>query len=231
MSRKVKWWSLSEWLDHSPSIAGVPSSRFCQPMWSSWWTNRSRNMYIWGFRARQHLRSFAPVMNDDDQMIFGDLVGLKLPDIRLTGEKKPEKISPRKPARPGIEPGPAAWQARMLPPVPQRWTNRSRGQILLHYHPPLWRCHRSGQPIPCYHIILKVLYLISFSTRQYAGPKLTCTIIQGDSKPLRQTLRVDRVNNKERFLLNNLCLLTHRFDITIDFFNLFLLFLRGCTSM
>ena len=35
--------------------------------------------------------------------------------------------------------------------------------------------------------------------------------IQGDLKPLRQTLRVDRVNNKEHFfLLNNLCLLTRR---------------------
>ena len=27
----------------------------------------------------------------DGQMIFGDLVGLKLPDIRLTGEEKPRK--------------------------------------------------------------------------------------------------------------------------------------------
>ena len=37
-------------------------------------------------------------MMDDyaGQMIFGDLEGLKLPDIRLTGEEKPEKTSPRK---------------------------------------------------------------------------------------------------------------------------------------
>ena len=35
--------------------------------------------------------------------------------------------------------------------------------------------------------------------------------IQGDSKPLRQTLRFDRANNKEHFLLNNLCLLTRGF--------------------
>ena len=28
-------------------------------------------------------------------MIFGDLVGLKRPDICLKGEEKPEKISPR----------------------------------------------------------------------------------------------------------------------------------------
>ena len=32
------------------------------------------------------------MMDDyDGQMIFGDLVGLKLPDIRLTGEEKPRK--------------------------------------------------------------------------------------------------------------------------------------------
>ena len=51
-------------------------------------------MYIWCFRARQHLRSLAPVMNADDndgQMIFGDVGGLKLPDICLIGEEKPRK--------------------------------------------------------------------------------------------------------------------------------------------
>ena len=33
------------------------------------------------------------IMDDDDdgQMIFGDLVGLKLPDICLTGEENPRK--------------------------------------------------------------------------------------------------------------------------------------------
>ena len=32
------------------------------------------------------------MMDDyDGQMLFGDLVGLKLPDIRLTGEEKPRK--------------------------------------------------------------------------------------------------------------------------------------------
>ena len=40
------------------------------------------------------------MMNDDDdndgQMIFGDLGGLMLPDICLTGEDNPEKTSPRK---------------------------------------------------------------------------------------------------------------------------------------
>ena len=69
-------------------------------------------MYIGGFWARQHLRSLAPVMNDDDndgQMIFGDLGGLKLPDICLTGDEKPrKKPHPGNLSRPGIEPGPAA---------------------------------------------------------------------------------------------------------------------------
>ena len=32
----------------------------------------------------------------DGQMIFRELVGLKLPDIRLTGEEKLRKTSPRK---------------------------------------------------------------------------------------------------------------------------------------
>ena len=36
--------------------------------------------------------------------------------------KKPEKPHPGNLSRPGIEPGPAAWQARMLPLAPQRWT-------------------------------------------------------------------------------------------------------------
>ena len=37
------------------------------------------------------------MMDDyDGQMIFGVRVGLKLPDIRLTGEEKPRKTSPRK---------------------------------------------------------------------------------------------------------------------------------------
>ena len=33
---------------------------------------------------------------NDGQMILGDLGGLKLPEICLTGEEKPRKTSPRK---------------------------------------------------------------------------------------------------------------------------------------
>ena len=36
--------------------------------------------------------------------------------------KTPKKPHPGNLSRPGIEPGPAAWQARMLPFAPQRWT-------------------------------------------------------------------------------------------------------------
>ena len=53
------------------------------------------NVYL-GLRARQHLKVIGArkemMMDDyDGQMIFGDLGGLKLPDIRLTGEEKPRK--------------------------------------------------------------------------------------------------------------------------------------------
>ena len=72
-------------------------------------------------------RSFIPtrrIWNNDygGQMIFGDRMGLKFSDICLTGEENPEKLHPGNPSRPGIEPRLPAWQARVLPPVPQRWT-------------------------------------------------------------------------------------------------------------
>ena len=45
-------------------------------------------------------------MDDNDgQMIFGDLGGLKLPELCLTGEEKPQ---PGNLSQLGIEPGPAA---------------------------------------------------------------------------------------------------------------------------
>ena len=34
-------------------------------------------------------------VDNDGKMIFGDLGGLNLPDICLTGEEKPQKTSPR----------------------------------------------------------------------------------------------------------------------------------------
>ena len=37
--------------------------------------------------------------------------------------KTPKKPHPGNLSRPGIEPGPAAWQARMVPIAPQLWTN------------------------------------------------------------------------------------------------------------
>ena len=60
----------------------------------------------------------------DGHMIFGTRVGLKLPDIGLTDEEKPRKnlTHPGNLSRQGIEPEPAALQACMLAPTPQRWT-------------------------------------------------------------------------------------------------------------
>ena len=85
-------------------------------------------------RQHKHERQYTPSThsviptrwrwNDDDgQTIFGDHGGLKLLDICLTGEEKPwKKPHPENLSRPRIEPGPAVWQARMLPLAPQRWT-------------------------------------------------------------------------------------------------------------
>ena len=61
----------------------------------------------------------------DGQMIFEHLVGLKVPDICLVGEEKIlKKPHPGNLSRLGIEPGPAEWQVRMLPPASQRWMKK-----------------------------------------------------------------------------------------------------------
>ena len=46
-----------------------------------------------GASTSQVIAALNEMMMDDygGQMMFGDLVGLKLPDIRLTGEEKPRK--------------------------------------------------------------------------------------------------------------------------------------------
>ena len=69
-------------------------------------------MCIFGFKGASTSKVIGArneiMMDDyDGQMIFGDLVGLKLPDIRLTGEEKPIiKPHPGNLSRSGIEPEP-----------------------------------------------------------------------------------------------------------------------------
>ena len=90
----------------------------------------SRQLYIWGFRARQHLRSLAPVMNDDWwwQRWPNDIRGPWGPKasrhLCYRWGKTPKKPHPGNSSRLGIEPGPAAWQACMLLPDSQRWTQQ-----------------------------------------------------------------------------------------------------------
>ena len=51
-------------------------------------------MCIFGFKGASTSKVIGArneMMDDDGQMIFGYLVGLKRPDIRLTGEEKPRK--------------------------------------------------------------------------------------------------------------------------------------------
>ena len=70
-------------------------------------------MHIWVFKGASTSKVIGTrnemMMDDyDGQMIFEDLVGLKLPDIRLTGEEKPQKKNLTHEACPdrGSNPGP-----------------------------------------------------------------------------------------------------------------------------
>ena len=62
-------------------------------------------LYIWSFRARLHQRSMTPLMNDFWwfwwPILSGDGWSLSLPDIYLTVEENPRKISTRKNDRTG----------------------------------------------------------------------------------------------------------------------------------
>ena len=85
----------------------------------------------------------------DGQIIFGDLLGLKFPDNCLTGHPG-HNCHPGNLSRPGIEPGPAAWQARMLPPASQRWNNVlfcKKSWITFEYEKHVMFCvYTSGMP-------------------------------------------------------------------------------------
>ena len=67
-------------------------------------------------------------------------------------EKTPKKPHPRKLSQPGIEPGPAAWQARMLLLAPQQWMQCHRicvtsvwEILLIHYTLVLWLPHNADR--------------------------------------------------------------------------------------
>ena len=82
---------------------------------------------------RSHWCPYEMIYDDyDGQLILG---GLTFPVICLTGAEKPRKKPyPGNVSRPGIEPGPAAWQACMLPLAPQRCTS-SYSQLMFSNHP------------------------------------------------------------------------------------------------
>ena len=105
----------------------------------------------------------------DGQMIFGVLVGLKLLDIYLTGEEKPrKKPHPGNLSLPGIEHGLGAWQARMLPPASQRWTNYSYYKINKNI---LNSCPTQGR-VEGWDA-MKPLYYRSVSSKGAGRPRLT----------------------------------------------------------
>ena len=87
-------------------------------------------------RQHKHERQYTPsthsviltrrIWNDDDDGRPNDIRGPWGPKISwhlsYGWGKTPKKPHPGNLSRPGIEPGPAAWQARMLSLAPQRWT-------------------------------------------------------------------------------------------------------------
>ena len=89
-------------------------STWCSVVIVQWQNTSLACMYVcmYGFKGASTSKVIGArnemMMDDyDGQMIFGDLLGLKLPDIRLTGEKKPRKNLTQKtcPDR-GSNPGP-----------------------------------------------------------------------------------------------------------------------------
>ena len=87
-------------------------------------------------RAHQHLRSLAPVMNEYGWLwwpndIWGPWGPKASRHLSYRWRKTPKKPHPGNLSRPGIEPGPAAWQARMLPLAPQRRTKKKMLNVLL----------------------------------------------------------------------------------------------------
>ena len=85
----------------------------------------------------EHERRYTPfiltrrIWKDDNEglIIFGDLMGLKLPDICLACEEKTRHNL----SRPEIETRTAGLQASMLPPASQRWTWSMLCYIILNY--------------------------------------------------------------------------------------------------
>ena len=59
----------------------------------------------------------------------------------LQVRKNPEKTSTRKPVPTGDRTRPAAWQASMLPPGPQRWTRSLKFLRIMYELKNLWLCY------------------------------------------------------------------------------------------
>ena len=95
----------------------------------------------WSGQCRGHLRYSTSMKDNTHQaythsyqqgeygMMFtaaiwysGTLWALRFQTFVLQARKNPEKPHPGNLSRPETEPRPAAWQARILPVAPQRWT-------------------------------------------------------------------------------------------------------------
>ena len=123
-------------------------------------------MFYLCFKARQHLRSLAPAMNDFLMMMANDIRGWLWPKFSwlcLTAEEKTrKKPQPGKLARPGIEPGPARWEATTLP------LDHSGGQLVFKQH---------GGSLQPQDPIMSKIYPVSSITTHYPQSHFNTRII------------------------------------------------------
>ena len=114
--RELNYGSHTYFFDHTTTWRASPDE------WSAQCRGHFRDNT--NMKDNRYTPSTRRIWNDDydGQMVFGDLGGLKFPDMSYRCGKTPKKPHPENLSRPGIEPGPAAWEARMLPLAPQRWT-------------------------------------------------------------------------------------------------------------
>ena len=100
-----------------PRMSDHPNARATSETAQTWKTIHTKHTLSHPNKANMEWWIRRP---NDSREPWGPKVSWYLSD--RWGKAPKKKPHPGNLSRPGIEPGPAAWQARMLPLAPQRWT-------------------------------------------------------------------------------------------------------------
>ena len=120
--RELNYGSHTYFFDHtrtwraSPRMSDQPNAGATSETAQIWKTRHTKHTPSHPNKANMEWRLRGP---NDSRGPWGPKVSWHLSD---RWGKTPKKLHPGNLSRPGIEPGPAAWQARMLPLAPQLWT-------------------------------------------------------------------------------------------------------------